>query len=162
MKKLLPLAFAALLLSSCVSVEYTGKSFPATSEVKVFKDKSEVPAGYKVVGRAAAHADAEDFSRDDVQAKLVEKARSVGADAMLITCFEKLRASSIRVGELTGNRAGGEDWNLLDTDSAGDWDRENRDLSPTSDRKDAQTPLFKILMKAVFLKKIEAAEPSGK
>jgi len=64
-------------------VNYMGKTYPATKTVNVYYNKTDLPAGYTVMGRAIVSAP-EDLSGKQIQDKIVKEAEAAGADAVLI------------------------------------------------------------------------------
>ncbi len=85
MKKLGLLASIAVtivsLLSSCASTSYMGDQHPATSSVDVFYAAKDVKKEYKVIGHVYASTSG---NAEKVKASILEKAKSVGADAVII------------------------------------------------------------------------------
>jgi hypothetical protein len=79
------IALIALLLWSfgCAHVNYVGQSFEPSKEVDVYYSESEIERDYMVVGHAIS-AGQLFVSVDKLQRKLSEKAKSSGADAILI------------------------------------------------------------------------------
>jgi hypothetical protein len=71
-----------LFLSSCAGVLYLGDTLPATSSVKVYYDAKDVKQSYKVIGHLA-QAISGTPNMDDVKAKVIEKAKSIGADGVI-------------------------------------------------------------------------------
>ena len=85
------LSAAILTLSysqGCVSVSYNGKSYAPTESVEVVKKQKEIPAGYELMGKAVGTAPAEEGSRQEMEKKIIQKAKSEGADAVMIILFE--------------------------------------------------------------------------
>lgn len=76
-------------LTGCVSVDYIGETYPPTKNVQIFMEKKQIPWKYQLIGKAIATAP-DDFTCGDIQEKLQEKARAVGADAILILSFRKV------------------------------------------------------------------------
>jgi hypothetical protein len=82
------LTIALILLSSwfqaCVHVNYVGKSFEPTTEVDIYFSTEEIEREYVVIGHAVG-AGGSFVSNDEIGGKLIETAKSKGADAILIT-----------------------------------------------------------------------------
>lgn len=80
------------LLPGCVSHDYVGETYAPTQHVQVFFDDA-VPAGYRVMGQDRADS-IDATSTQDIVQDMVEKAREVGADAILITSVESVETGS--------------------------------------------------------------------
>lgn len=82
------IAIALIVLSfgvfACAHVNYMGKSFEPTTKIEVFFSKEEIEREYVVIGHAIGTGTTF-VSNDKIERKLIEKARSIGADAILIT-----------------------------------------------------------------------------
>ena len=71
-----------LLLSSCtVPVAYFGDKLTPTANVDIFYSAHDVTRPYKVIG----HLTYPNFAQDQVKAKLSAYAKTIGADAIVIT-----------------------------------------------------------------------------
>ena len=81
------LLLAALTAAGCsvVKVEYNGGEL---APVAVSAVTPEVPAGMKLIGKAIASAPASQSDRRAVEAALLDKARSIGAEAVVITNYQ--------------------------------------------------------------------------
>jgi len=83
--------FTVILLAviDCTAnVNYVGKEFEPTNTVDVYFSQEEIEKEYTVIGYAIGSGG--DFvSNDKVQKKLIEEAKSKGADAILITGIGK-------------------------------------------------------------------------
>jgi len=103
MKKISSIALFLLAISllacGCMSFEYKGPSYSPTTEVKILK-KEALPEKYSVMGNAMVSAPYEGYSRDEMQRKLLDKARSNGADAVVITCYEILPEGTARIDQI--------------------------------------------------------------
>jgi hypothetical protein len=75
------LAFA--LGCETADVNYMGKTYPPTKALDVYYSKTDVPAGYAVMGRAIVTAP-EDLSGKQIQDKIMKEAEAAGADAVLV------------------------------------------------------------------------------
>lgn len=80
--------FPLLLTVSCVNIKYIGQEFPATKKVEFFYGTSELPKDkYFIMGKAILKAP-ESTSAKRIQNDILEKAESVGADAVVVKCFK--------------------------------------------------------------------------
>ena len=78
---------AAILLSGCISMEYTGEKLapnPPDSKVAVYSDSAKIARAYQVLGTAKVSGNYQEVSRDRMIEKLRSEARKCGADAILI------------------------------------------------------------------------------
>ena len=73
-----------LLTIGCASVNYVGKSFDPTTNVDLYFSKEEIKNEYTIIGHAIGSGKSF-VSNDKILKKLIEEARSKGADAVLIT-----------------------------------------------------------------------------
>lgn len=78
--------FPAFLLASCGTVvDYVGSSYPPSDKVDVFVSLSSVKKEYQVIGKG--YVGAAPFARrtgEKAQKKALKKARSKGADAIVV------------------------------------------------------------------------------
>jgi hypothetical protein len=91
-----PLALVAsglALLVGCSTVDYVGERHPPTRRVRVVYSRRDLPAGYRVMGRAVAHTPS-GLTGGDLYAAIVDKAKSVGADAVVLGRFSRVRSSA--------------------------------------------------------------------
>ena len=90
-----------LFITACGSdVDYLGDSYPPTSHVDVYFSEGDVIEDYLVIGHATIEGD----EAEELQEKLIEKARESGADGIV---FEEL--DRVETGEVTiDNNAGTE------------------------------------------------------
>lgn len=86
MKHIFLIVLTVFLTGGCISVDYVGKSYPATSSVKTFTDKTKIPFKYTVMGKARATANYS-YSEEEIKNKLASKAEAEGADAVLILTY---------------------------------------------------------------------------
>lgn len=95
-----------LFAAGCVSQDYVGERYAPTQNVQVFYDA--VPSGYRVMGEDRAQA-GNIVSGDEIITAMVEKAREVGADAIVITGVDR-----VEVGQSTNTIGSGDrddkDW----------------------------------------------------
>ena len=90
-----------LFITACGSdVDYLGDSYPPTSHVDVYFSEGDIIEDYLVMGHATIEGD----EAEELQEKLIEKARESGADGIV---FEEL--DRVETGEVTiDNNAGTE------------------------------------------------------
>jgi len=81
---MISLILISLGLFACSHVNYIGKSYEPTSQVDIFFSKEEVKREYQIIGYAIG-AGQIFVSTNRLQKALIEKAKSNGADAILIT-----------------------------------------------------------------------------
>ncbi|MEO3403063.1 hypothetical protein AAFN85_04115 [Mucilaginibacter sp. CAU 1740] len=69
------------VITSCVTTNYLGDTYPATDKIDVFYDAKDVKKEYKVIGHLIT-----DYTSDSIEAKeaLSGKAKKVGADGIII------------------------------------------------------------------------------
>ncbi len=88
MRKLLFALPLALMMTSCISVDYLGNNYQPTDEVAMYFDEADVPRNYEVMGMVSA--DAPDIiSSEKIQRRILERAREAGADAVLFESMDK-------------------------------------------------------------------------
>ena len=92
MKRLLCISIL-LATVSCTKIDYVGEEFPPTDRVEQFFSPSDVTREYKVTGYIVASAP-DMVSAEKMHKKLVEKAKKVGADAIIIEGLERYTAGS--------------------------------------------------------------------
>lgn len=82
-------ALASLVVAtSCISVDYLGKSYAPTTNVDLFFDQNDITKEYEVMGTINAEMP-EWMNMEKLQERLIEKAREKGADAVLVADLEK-------------------------------------------------------------------------
>ena len=90
MKHTLPVLALCLLFCSCVSVDYIGKSYPATDRVEIYFSESDIPGEYEIMGELIAETDDMVFTNGEkMQSKLVEEAKKKGADGIILSGLER-------------------------------------------------------------------------
>jgi hypothetical protein len=72
----------SFLLSSCAGVLYLGDTLPATTSVNVYYDAKDVKQSYKVIGHLAV-TESGSTDLESVKTKMIEKAKSIGADGII-------------------------------------------------------------------------------
>jgi len=68
-------------LSSCVTVSYLGDRFAPTTSVDIYYSAHDVKREYKVIG----HLTCPNSGQDMVKKQLSDYAKTIGADAVIIT-----------------------------------------------------------------------------
>ncbi len=105
-----------LALTGCMTTDYVGSTYPATTQVDLFFDEADVTRPYTVMGEMRVEGDNHLFMRSEkMQRKLIEKARERGADGILMAPV------SIRVTGETEHTTGsenGDNWSSSTTASA--------------------------------------------
>jgi hypothetical protein len=76
------------IIGCTANVNYVGKELEPTTSVDVYFSEDEIEKEYTIIGHAVGSG-GNFISNDDIQNKLIEKAKSKGADAILITGVEK-------------------------------------------------------------------------
>lgn len=86
----------AILLGGCVSVDYVGKSYPPTASVDLYMSVADVKRPYEVIGDARAQVEALPFTSpaEQLQTKLLEEARSRGANGVILGSLASRQVSS--------------------------------------------------------------------
>src|ERR1700744_3555817 len=77
------IASVCFMLSSCGTVSYFGDRLTPTSNVDIYYSAHDVPKAYKVIGHMTFPTG--NRSPETVKAKFADYAKSVGADAVIIT-----------------------------------------------------------------------------
>jgi hypothetical protein len=82
----LTMALIVLLFGvlACAHVNYVGRSFEPTTKIDVYFSKEEIEREYVIIGHAVGTGKSF-VSNDKIINKLIEEAKSKGADAILIT-----------------------------------------------------------------------------
>lgn len=112
----LPAVLLLLALPGCMTTDYVGSTYPATTQVDLFFDEADIARPYTVMGELRVEGNNHLFMRSEkMQRRLIEKARERGADGMLVAPV------SIRVTGETEHTTGserGEDWSSSTTATA--------------------------------------------
>jgi len=77
-----------VICSSCMTVDYVGKSFQKTDHVDIYYDSFEINQDFEIIGQAVG----EGGRTKRVQENLVEKAKEEGADGIVIGGISRLRS----------------------------------------------------------------------
>ena len=82
------------LATGCMSVEYEGKDYPPTTDVKIYENKEKIPFEYTTMGKCRVAGDYDKYSQEEIYAKMIQKAKAEGADAVLIYAYQIVAAGS--------------------------------------------------------------------
>lgn len=86
------LSLSLLALAGCApTVEYVGERHAPSQSVVVYYSRRDVPAGYRVMGRAIAHAPS-GVSGTRLRHAIEDKARDVGADAVVLGGYRRVKS----------------------------------------------------------------------
>jgi hypothetical protein len=154
-KRSLCLLTAVLFLAlaqGCVNISYSGKSYAPTENIEVLKTQQGIPAGYELMGKAVGTAPAKEGSRQEMENKMIQKAKSEGADAVMIVLYEQVKIGEEREDLFmnTSHVDGG--WGM-NVDTEGDTHQMDTTHSGTTPGERRETPVYKSVIKAVFLKR---------
>ena len=83
-KILITFSLLLFLVFGCAHINYVGKTYDPTDQVDVYYAKEDIPREYTVMGHAVGGGQLL-VSTSKIQNELIEKAKSTGADAILIT-----------------------------------------------------------------------------
>lgn len=115
-RSLLSILVFGFVITGCMTVDYVGSTYPATTQVDLFFDEADVTHPYTVMGEMRVEGDNHLFMRSEkMQRKLIEKARERGADAILVAPV------AIRVTGETEHTTGseeGDNWSSSTTATA--------------------------------------------
>ena len=90
------LTAAIVLLTGCVSYEYSGETGGAeTDKVGVFTDSSKISRPYRVLGRAVVSGNYREVSREKMMETMISRAQKCGADAILIVEQQVIPAGEV-------------------------------------------------------------------
>jgi hypothetical protein len=78
----------SLFIIQCAQVNYVGKTFSPTSDIDVYYSEHEIEKEFTTIGHAMGSGGFL-VSNEKIQDELVKKARSVGADGVIITEVDK-------------------------------------------------------------------------
>lgn len=94
MKRILPmLAVTLLTAAGCAHLDYVGKTYAPTQNVDVVFSERDLQREYTVIGQLVATGD-DLVSTSGLQKKIVERARQVGADAVIIEGMDRVVTGS--------------------------------------------------------------------
>ncbi|MCX6984838.1 MAG: hypothetical protein NT118_08840 [Lentisphaerae bacterium] len=137
----------------CASVSYNGKSYAPTESVEIVKKQKEIPNGYELMGKAVGTAPAEEGSRQEMEKKIIQKAKSEGADAVMIILFEEVKIGEERDDQFMNTSHDDAGWGL-NVDTEGDTNQIDSSNTRIDKGDRLETPVYKSVIKALFLKKI--------
>lgn len=80
-KMLLAVSLSVAFLASCATTSYIGDTLAPSEKVDVYYAAKDVKHEYKVIGHISA---ATSVNENDAKAKIIEKAKTVGADGVII------------------------------------------------------------------------------
>ncbi len=89
------LILTVVFIAGCVSVKYEGQTYPATSGVKLFEDRTLIPEDYVDVGSCVAYGRRDNFTKAQICEKLRAKAEAVGADVVYIYAHQVVPESVV-------------------------------------------------------------------
>lgn len=106
MNKNLAFVFLSLLLLSCSSgVKYLGNEYPATQEVFIYFNKTDIDRPYELIGKV--YLDVEESTKDEkIQNMIVNKAKEKGGNAIIMGDLNVVRSGSITGGAGASTRVG--------------------------------------------------------
>lgn len=86
---------AVVLLSGCVEVSYIGDIYEPTTHVRFYMNEADVPKDtYRVMGTAVAAIEDDFQSPSELAGALRDKAKEVGADAIVILSQNRYRVGT--------------------------------------------------------------------
>lgn len=91
--KILGMVAVLLLFGACASIDYLGKKYPPTTNVDVFLDSKEIAKEYELMGESLVKSTFGKSSEKMLE-KAIEKAKEVGADAILVGELEEVSTGS--------------------------------------------------------------------
>jgi hypothetical protein len=141
----------------CANISYKGKSYAPTESVEVVKKQKEIPVGYELMGKAVGTAPAAEGSRQEMEKKIIQKAKSEGADAVMIILFEEVKIGEERDDQFMNVSHEDAGWGL-NVDTEGNTKQINS-FNTRIDKGDRlETSVYKSVIKAIFLKKIPSSQ----
>ena len=93
MKRMMPILALTLLAAGCAHLDYVGKTYSPTQNVDVVFSEGDLHREYTVIGQLVATGD-DLVSTSGLQKKIVERARQVGADAVIIEGMDRVVTGS--------------------------------------------------------------------
>lgn len=119
-----------LLIAGCTKINYIGEQYPPTTHVDMYFSEEDVEKEYKVMGHVEVIA-GEFVDVDKMQKDLMEKAREVGADGVIILGLDEY---------VTGQRSS---WSESTVD---------KEHSSTTSGSTSSTPIKEKKIKSLFIK----------
>ena len=89
----MPALALTLLAAGCAHLDYVGKTYSPTQNIDVVYSEHDLREGYTVIGQLIATGD-QMVSASKLQDKIVEKAKQVGADAVIIEGMDRVVTGS--------------------------------------------------------------------
>lgn len=147
-----------LNLVGCINFDYVGQKLTATpldQEIVIYPSVEDVPVNFKPIGRGRIIAPSE-YTRDEIEEYLTEKAHSIGADAVAVNSFKRVLTSVTNQVEVSPEKPSG-NWNILSTTTSG-----NQIYTDSFGQKEGlktiETKRYRIEVKVVFLVQKEKME----
>lgn len=95
------LVFTALIISGCAEFDYTGRTFsPHNEETAIawHTAQNPVPAGkFRVIGRGTLAFNGNRLDKYDIEERLLEEARKIGADAVMLKKTVSIEVTSFDI-----------------------------------------------------------------
>ncbi|MCQ9634248.1 hypothetical protein MP477_04685 [Chryseobacterium sp. WG23] len=88
-KNTLLIAGLIVVVSCAPTVNYIGKNYNPTENIDVFLDTNDVKKNYEVIGKVDGISGILGSSYQDIQDKIVQKAKEKGADAVILYNMEQ-------------------------------------------------------------------------
>lgn len=89
------LVVLASLTVGCATVDYVGSTYRPTTQVDLYFSEADVPRSFQVIGQALASGD-QFVTASHLHAKMMDRARASGADAVIILAVTRKRLSDER------------------------------------------------------------------
>ncbi len=146
----------AIMMGGCVS-SYIGQRYEPTTKVTVVSGK--IPPQYKIIGKDARSFPGS-YTGYEIKQKLIDEAKSVGADAIHIVSSKSIETGSYSMP--SGDSPG---FDPTSASGAGNWNPDGTKLSTnsfgqTSDQQLKTVKTYETIVKAYFLRL--RTKPSGK
>lgn len=88
-KNTLLIAGLILVVNCAPTVNYIGKNYNPTENIDIFLDTNDVKKNYEVIGKVDGISGILGSSYQDIQDKIVQKAKEKGADAVILYNMEQ-------------------------------------------------------------------------
>ena len=88
--KMIIILSLSFFIIQCAQVNYVGKTYTPTSEIDIYYSDHEIEKEYTTIGHATGSGGFM-VSNEKIQEKLIQKARAVGADGVIIKEVEKTK-----------------------------------------------------------------------
>jgi hypothetical protein len=148
----------ALLATGCLSVDYQGKSYAPTENVKFYSTAKEVPQPFDVMGKAICSGNYVNTTKEDIVKELISQAEAKGADAVLLHEYAIVVTGSLREHQLltldgedklweeSGHALS--DWSKLEEDFAVNYGT----IGKKNSKKSPSTNSYRRIIQVEFLK----------